>query len=155
MRCRCLHFRFITVHSFADVCIFKMPCLIMKVLVCNLCLTRIKRKQGNFKSGILISLFCQFHPQMWIHLTGGFRSRMRISGQQLWHFSLAPRQRWRPRVNPCGRWTDWLVIAMDFPPRHVTTSVASRHRFVCQTSLAATALAGKRTDGALGSMVTR
>lgn len=54
---RCLLFRFIMVHSFADVCVFKISCLMVKVLVCNLCLTRIKRKQENYKSSVLISLF--------------------------------------------------------------------------------------------------
>lgn len=157
--CRCLHFRFIMVHSFPDACLFKISCLIMKVLVCNLCLTRIKRKQENYKSGIWISMLCQFLHQMWIHFTGCLRSWKRSSaevnssGILVWHPHsgdiLGSIQAGADRIA-----SSRLVIVMDFPPSHVTTSAASRHRMVCQTSLAATALAGSCTDGALGSMVT-
>lgn len=63
----------------------------MKVLVCNLCWTRIKSKQENYKSGVLIGLFCQFHHPMWIHSTGYSVSQKRSSaevhssGVLVWH----------------------------------------------------------------------
>lgn len=93
----------------------------MKVLVCNFCLTRIKRKQENYKRGVLVSLFCQFHHQMRIHFAGSFRSWKRSSaevnssGIPVWHPDSGD------ILGSIHVGTDLsagsrLVIVMDFPP---------------------------------------
>lgn len=139
----------VCVGPFFNRCVYKITCLTMKVLVCNLCLTRIKRKQKNKRSSILMSVFghflvtrCGFISLEVSDHGAQSSAEANSSGILAWHPDsgdiLGSIHGGADRTA-----SSRLVIVKDFPPRHVTTRASSRHHAVCQTSLAATALAGK------------